>query len=104
MWLGSGVAVALAGSCSSNYTRSLGTSIWRRCGPKKQKPKTKQNKKPYGKEKKLFCHLIQKCGSLISELKDFLTVTWGYQHPLYGLVRTKQDKLSVTVNLISLVY
>ena len=37
--LGSGVAVAVvyASSCSSNSAPSLGTSICRRCGPKKQK-------------------------------------------------------------------
>ena len=37
-WLGSGVAmaVAVAGSCSSDLTPSLGTSICPRCGPKKQ--------------------------------------------------------------------
>ena len=37
------MAVAQAGSCSSNSTPSLGTSICSRCGPKKQKQK--QNKK-----------------------------------------------------------
>ena len=39
MQLGSPVAVAVvqAGSCSSNLTPSLGTSICCRCGPKKQK-------------------------------------------------------------------
>ena len=38
MWLGSGVAVAVvpAGSCSSDWTPSLGTSICRRCDPKKK--------------------------------------------------------------------
>ena len=41
MRLGSGVAVAVvqAGSCSSNSTPSLGTSICRRLGPKKKKAK-----------------------------------------------------------------
>ena len=40
-WLGSGtaVAVAQAGSFSSDSTPSLGSSICRRCGPKKQKKK-----------------------------------------------------------------
>ena len=33
------VAVAEAGSYTSDLTRSLGTSISRRCGPKKQKKK-----------------------------------------------------------------
>ena len=44
IWLRSGVAVAVvqAGSCSSNSTPSLGTSICCRCGPKKTK--NKQNK------------------------------------------------------------
>ena len=39
MQLGSGVAVAVAGSCSSNLTPSLATSIWRGYSPKKQKKK-----------------------------------------------------------------
>ena len=42
MWLRSclAVAVVLAGSCSSNSTSGLGTSICPRCGPKKQKKKS----------------------------------------------------------------
>ena len=41
MWLGSHVvmAVVLAGSCSCNWTPSLGNSIYLRCGPKKWKKK-----------------------------------------------------------------
>ena len=41
MRLGSHVAVAvvLAGSCSSNLTPSLGTSMCHGCGPKKEKKK-----------------------------------------------------------------
>ena len=37
MWLGSGIAmaVAVAGNYSSDSTPSLGTSICRQCGPKK---------------------------------------------------------------------
>ena len=38
-WLGSGTAVAAAGSCSSNLTPSLETSICHRYGPKKAKKK-----------------------------------------------------------------
>ena len=34
-WLRSGVAVAVAGSCCSDWPRSLGTSICCECGPKK---------------------------------------------------------------------
>ena len=39
--VGSGVAVAVAvaGSCSSDWTPSLGTSICYGCGPKKKKKK-----------------------------------------------------------------
>ena len=39
MWLGSGVAVAVAvaGSCCSNLTSSLGTSVCHRFGCKKKK-------------------------------------------------------------------
>ena len=39
--LGSHIAVAVgeAGSCSSDSTTSLGTSIWSRCSPKKKKKK-----------------------------------------------------------------
>ena len=46
MWLGSGVAVAVvwAGSCSSNSTPSLGTSIFGGCDSKKQKQTNKQTK------------------------------------------------------------
>ena len=39
------VAVVKAGRCSSDWTLSLGTSICLRCGPKKQKHKTKTNPK-----------------------------------------------------------
>ena len=41
MWLGSGidVAAAQASSCSSDSTPCLGTSICRKCGPKKQEKK-----------------------------------------------------------------
>ena len=42
MRLGFDVAVAEAGSCSSNLTPSLGTSISRRCGPKKTGKKKKK--------------------------------------------------------------
>ena len=37
MWPGSCIAVAVAGSCSSDLTPSLGISICCKCGPKKQK-------------------------------------------------------------------
>ena len=37
MWLGSGIAVAYASSCSSNLTFSPGSSICCRCGHKKKK-------------------------------------------------------------------
>ena len=37
MWLASSVAVVWAGSCSSNLTPCLGTSICRGCDPKKRK-------------------------------------------------------------------
>ena len=37
MQLGSGIAVAVAGSCSSSWTPSLGTATCHECGPKKQK-------------------------------------------------------------------
>ena len=45
-WLGSGVAEALvkAGSCSSDWTPSLGTSIYHGCSP--EKTKKQQQKKP----------------------------------------------------------
>ena len=38
-WLRFHVAVATASSCSSDGTSSLGTSIYRRSGPKKKKEK-----------------------------------------------------------------
>ena len=49
MKLGSGVAVAVveAGSCSSDWTPSLGTSICFGCSPKKTKrPKKEKGKQP----------------------------------------------------------
>ena len=39
MWLGSGIAVAVANNCSSNSTPSLETSICHRCDPQKTKSK-----------------------------------------------------------------
>ena len=43
MWLGSGVAVAVvwAGSCNSDLSPSLGTSICHRCSPKKMQKRKK---------------------------------------------------------------
>ena len=40
-----GLDLVLAGSCSSDLTPSLGTSICHRCGPKKTKDKKQTNKK-----------------------------------------------------------
>ena len=60
LWLGSRIAVtvAQAGSCSSDSTPSLGTSICCGCGPKKTKNQT--NKKPFSaiisKEEKINPH------------------------------------------------
>ena len=50
--LGSATAVALAeaGSCSSDWTPSLGTSICRKCGPEKCKNKQKTPQKQKQKE------------------------------------------------------
>ena len=47
MWLGScvSVAVAWAGSYSSDSTPGLGTPSCHRCGPKKQKKKKKEGRK-----------------------------------------------------------
>ena len=42
MWLGSCIAVAVVGDCSSDSTPSLGTSICPRCGPKKGKKRKKK--------------------------------------------------------------
>ena len=44
MWLGPHVAVAVAqeGSCSSDLTPSLGTSICLRCSPEKEKKKERE--------------------------------------------------------------
>ena len=51
-WLGSGVAVAVvyAGSCSSDLTPSLGTSMCRECGPKKTNQSTNKNKRKQKKK------------------------------------------------------
>ena len=60
MWLGSCVAMAmaLAGSCSSKLTPSLGTSICCRCGPKKKKElKAWRGKPEVGKAGAQWNHL-----------------------------------------------
>ena len=44
MLLGSSVAVAVAGSYSSDWTPSLGTSMCCRCSPKIQKTKKKKSR------------------------------------------------------------
>ena len=44
MELKSHVPVAVGGSCSSDSTSRLGTSIYHRCGPKKKKKKRKKKK------------------------------------------------------------
>ena len=47
------MAVAQAGSCSSDLTHSLGTSIYCGCSPKKNKrPKKKKKKEEEEEEKK----------------------------------------------------
>ena len=46
------VAVAQAGSCSSNLTPSLRISICRRCSPKKQKKKKRERERKKEKKKK----------------------------------------------------
>jgi len=45
MWLGSDVAVAVAFTCSSDSTPSLGTSICHRWVPKKTKKEKEKKKK-----------------------------------------------------------
>ena len=52
VWLGSCIAVAVvwAGSCSSDLTLSLGTSICIRCSPKKKKKKKKKKERKKKKE------------------------------------------------------
>ena len=54
MRLGSGVIVAVmqAGSCSSDLTPRLGTSICRGCGPKKSKKKEREREKRKKKRKR----------------------------------------------------
>ena len=56
MWLSSGVALAVAGSCSSNSTLSLGISTCHGCSPKKtkegRKEKRKQGREGRKKERK----------------------------------------------------
>ena len=57
MWLESGVAVAVAGSCSTDSTPSLGTSICHGFGPKKtdrqtDRKKVKESQQEREKERK----------------------------------------------------
>ena len=70
--LGSGIAVpvAEAGSYSSNLTPSLGTSICRGCGPKKQKKKKTKNKKQTNKKN---AQVHGKCG-LIEGSANFCNI------------------------------
>ena len=70
MRLGSCVAVAVvqAGSCSSDWTPCLGTSICLQCGPKKEENKTKQNK-----TKKLYQYKeVLKPGNLRTTLEGMV--------------------------------
>ena len=52
MWLGSYVAVAVAGSYSSDLTPRLGISICYLCGPKKTHTHTHKDKKNERKKKR----------------------------------------------------
>ena len=54
MWLGYRVAVAAAGSCSSHMSPSLGTSIYCKYRPKKEKKKIWYGKLPISR----CCHII----------------------------------------------
>ena len=80
MWLRSrvavAVAVAVASGSSSNSTPSLGTSICRECGSKKQKKRKKKEKK----KKKKFESLVYKSCILKASLQkegnwDFCLLT-----------------------------
>ena len=55
-WLGShaAVAVAVAGTCSSNSTPSLGTSICHLYGPRKTKRRLKNERKKNKRKKEVF--------------------------------------------------
>ena len=55
VWLGSGIAVAVAHSWSSNSAASLGTSICHRCSSKKQKKKKKAKKLNHRKRNRNYC-------------------------------------------------
>ena len=54
-WLRSSVAVAKAGSCSSDSTPSLGTSMCRGCNHKNKKKKERKEKKDMEDTEKLVC-------------------------------------------------
>ena len=108
MWLGSAGAVAVASSCSSDSTLSLGTSICCRLGPKKQKNKKQTNKKqtwktctwkdcikkvkrqPTKREKILISHTSVK--GLVSE----------YMKNSYDLKRQSSPSGSVEMDLFSI--
>ena len=68
------VAVALAGSRSSNSTPSLGTSICHRCGPKKQKKK-KRKEEERERERKERKKEGEKEGRKEGERKEILNTT-----------------------------
>ena len=71
MRLGSGVAVAVvyAGSCCSDSTPSLGTSIYPECGPKKTKrPKKRKDSATVSRKTVVTRHTERKNLSLGKEL------------------------------------
>ena len=82
MLLRSGIAVApeLAGSNSSDWTPSLGTSICRGCGLKKTKDKNKKQKtKTNSKPNQLSCN----------HLSIWLSLRWIlFSYPLFSLVKS----------------
>ena len=78
MWLGSCIAVAVAGSCSSNLTPSLGTSICHGSGPRNGK-RAKRLKKKKLNNNKHKNKMVAGIPAMVQNVKD----------PLLSLQRLK---------------
>ena len=92
MQLGSSLAVAVAeaGSYSSNLTHSLGTSIHCGCSPKK----TKKTKKNMWKCYKVFCEIYD---CVISEI-----VGYSFQRKILALLTYFNTKLMVFFQILNM--
>ena len=89
MWLGSGIAVAVAqaGSCISNSVPRLGTSICCRCGPKKEK-----KKKEF--DLKLDLTSIQINLAIFEKLENMVCSVLNHGLLCQGITQQQQDHMN----------